>query len=304
MLKKKEVFKLLDKALYKKTLKGRKRYWTFRVRAWLHNVEVKDLLSFFSNTPERKQVILNTPSFLEQLTRCFFYKNSTYSERSELIKNHINIIENKFTTETISNMYIKGQQITVMEKNVDIYKLQFKLFFIGGMRKEGCLGLLLYCNDIPTPMYQIIFWLGGDVNHPDIYIGALQGPTEGADLIKPLTKACFGYRTKNLIFYALRCFAQELSANAIYAVTNDGYYAMNHVRIDRKLKTDFAQFWKECEGRPADDKRFYKIPIEEHRKSMGELKPSKRAQHRRRFDFLDSLKTEFHTNMTETLKHG
>ena len=38
------------------------------------------------------------------------------------------------------------------------------------------------------------------------------------------------------------------------------------------------------------DRRFYIMPTAEHRKSMEELKPSKRAQHRRRFAKMDEMK--------------
>ncbi len=118
----------------------------------------------------------------------------------------------------------------------------------------------------------------------------MQGTPNGSEVIKGLTKAFFGYRTKNLIFYGIRNVAEALGCGHIYAVSNEGYYAMNHVRVDRKLKTSLDAFWQECEGKQLDDRRFYEIPIPEYRKSMEELKPSKRAQHRRRFAKMDELK--------------
>ena len=126
-----------------------------------------------------------------------------------------------------------------------------------------------------------------------LFIGALQGPVHANDVIKALTKDFFGYRTKNLIFYGIRNVARVLGCTKIYAVNNDGYYAMNHLRSDRKLKTSFTDFWQECEGVPAADKRFYLMPVAEHRKDMSELKPSKRAQHRRRFERLDRIDAAF-----------
>ena len=66
---------------------------------------------------------------------------------------------------------------------------------------------------------------------------------------------------------------------------------MNHIRMDRKLKTDFGAFWQECEGEQCEDKRFFVMPVAEHRKSMEELKPSKRAQHRRRFAKMDEMES-------------
>lgn len=64
---------------------------------------------------------------------------------------------------------------------------------------------------------------------------------------------------------------------------------MNHVRMDRKLKTNFGDFWAECGGAPTQDPRFYEIPLAEHRRDLSELKPSKRANHRRRYELMDRI---------------
>ena len=89
----------------------------------------------------------------------------------------------------------------------------------------------------------------------------MQGTPNGSEVIKGLTKAFYGYRTKNLIFYGIRNVAAALGCESIYAVSNEGYYAMNHIRVDRKLKTSLDAFWQECEGTQLDDKRFYKYPF-------------------------------------------
>ena len=84
----------------------------------------------------------------------------------------------------------------------------------------------------------------------------------------------------------------------LYAVSNAGYYAMNHVRRDRKLKPRWM-----ISGRNVKDRyvkiSVFEMPIEEYRKSMEELKPSKRAQHRRRFAKMDEI-TE---SVTEVLNN-
>lgn len=130
----------------------------------------------------------------------------------------------------------------------------------------------------------------------------IAGTPNGSEVIKGLTKAFYGYRTKNLIFYGIRNVAAALGCESIYAVSNEGYYAMNHIRVDRKLKTSLDAFWQECEGTQLDDKRFYKIPIPEYRKSMEELKPSKRAQHRRRFAKMDEMKDAVAASFAKYLK--
>ncbi len=270
-------------------LKEMKRYVVFRTRCKLHSKEMDDLLHFFDANAERYAWLKGTPSFVEQTTRAFFYKGSTWVERTDIVKNHISIMEQQFDNQLMHELYAEGNKVTLWQDSYEEKPLTMNLWFNGGQRKEGCLSLVLeYENEL---LYQIMFWFGKEMgcDKPAIYIGALQGPQNGNELIKGLTKAFFGYRTKNLIFYGLRSVAKAMGMEKIYAVSNDGYYAMNHVRADRKLKTDFGAFWAECEGVPASDNRFYVMPVAEYRKSMEELKPSKRAQHRRRFAKMDEM---------------
>lgn len=281
-------------------LKERKRYLWFRCRCWWHKKTLNEYLRFFAINPLRAQLPWTCPALIEQVTRSFFYHNSTLEERIALVERHIEILENKCTPDVLQKIYVDNQPLVIWSDDYEGQPLTLELLFHAGQRKEGCLSLCLrYENKF---LYQIMFWLGGTMATPSIYIGALQGLLNGEDLIKNLTKAYFGYRTKNLIFYGLRALVRELGCDYIYAVTNEGYYAMNGIRVDRKLKTDFGKFWAECEGVPATDKRFFQIPIPEHRKSMEELKPSKRAQHRRRFEKLDAMDAQIHENMQKVLR--
>ena len=77
---------------------------------------------------------------------------------------------------------------------------------------------------------------------------------------------------------------------------------MNGLRVDRKLKTDFGAFWQECEGKQCSDRRFYIMPVAEYRKSMEELKPSKRAQHRRRFAKMDEMEAAIAVSLAQYKK--
>ncbi len=291
-------------------LKEMKRYLVFRARCRMHKDVVEDLLDFFAETQLRKDVLKGTPAFLEQVTRAFFYKDSDYEDRAALIKDHIRFMEKKFTDDITAKLYAdvdpevnSGKRIPLWEDVFEDKPLCMELWFNAGQRKEGCLSLVLRWDS--EDLYQVMFWFGPDKEKREdaIWIGALQGSPNGSEIIKKLTKAFFGYRTKNLIFYGIRNLARCLGIRKIYAVTNEGYYAMNHVRSDRKLKTDFGAFWQECEGKPCEtDNRFFVMPVDEYRKDMSELKPSKRAQHRRRFEKLDSVNAAFDASCAGYLK--
>lgn len=293
-----------------KHLKELKRYLVFRARCRMHKAVIEDILSFFAATPEREAVLKGSPSFVEQVTRAFFYKDSAYEERAALVKAHLLFMEKHFTGEVLDRLYVEvdtatnsGQRLTLWEDIFEDKPLRMALWFHAGQRKEGCLSLVLTWGG--EDLYQVMFWFAPDMEKEGaaVWIGALQGTPNGSEVIKRLTKAFFGYRTKNLIFYGLRSLARCLHLTKIYAVSNEGYYAMNHVRRDRKLKTDFGAFWAECEGKPCTgDPRFFVMPVEEYRKDMSELKPSKRAQHRRRFEKLDSVDAAFAASCKKYLR--
>ena len=299
----KNILEYIGKSLYQThILKEMKRYLVFRTRCRLHSSMVNDLLDFFAVTEQREKWLVGNPSFLEQATRTFFYKGSTWEERMQLVKNHVQIMEQHFNAELMDKLYVEHKKVQLWEDSYLDKPLTMNLWFHAGQRKEGCLSLVLSYEG--EELYQIMFWFaknpadGKDV----IYIGALQGPQNGNELIKGLTKAFFGYRTKNLIFYGLRSLAKAMKITNIYAVANEGYYAMSHMRMDRKLKTDFGAFWQECEGKQCSDRRFYIMPVEEYRKSMEELKPSKRAQHRRRFAKMDELEAAVAESLSQFQK--
>lgn len=286
-----DILTYVGKSLYQThILKEMKRYVVFRTRCKLHSTAINELLAFFAATEKRKEWLKGNPSFVEQTTRSFFYKGSTWDERMALVKNHVEIMESLFTDKMLDELYGDNKAVQLWQDEYQEKPLTLSLVFQSGQRKEGCLSLMMRYEE--QALYQIMFWFAKDKEGKNvIYIGALQGPQNGNELIKGLTKAFFGYRTKNLVFYGLRSLAKALGIEKIYAVGNEGYYAMNHIRMDRKLKTDFGAFWQECEGEQCADKRFYVMPVAEHRKSMEELKPSKRAQHRRRFAKMDEMES-------------
>ena len=74
------------------------------------------------------------------------------------------------------------------------------------------------------------------------------------------------------------------------------------MRSDRKLKTNFGDFWLEAGGMETEDKRFYELPLVESRKTMEEVPTRKRAVYRRRFAFLDEVDAEIEAAVKKILK--
>ncbi len=302
-----------------------KRYYVFLARCKLHQKALEAHLDFFKATPERTAIMHGCPWLIDQATRQIFFKDSSFGERAWYIQKHLLYMEQLFRPEILEALYVRGERVPLWRDEFEGKPLVLYLVFRNGQQKEGCLSIeLVYDSldlkhvswDYGTHVYQIMFSLGDgiilsdqaqaasqiDLSKLEIGIGALQGLAGGEDMIRKLTKFYFGYRPKNLILWCLRCLAETIGAQKIITVSNAGYYAMNHWRLDRKIKVDLNRFWEEAGGKMGSDKRFYEIPIAEYRKDMSELKPSKRAQHRRRFEKLDAVKAEIDKNLRGCMK--
>lgn len=283
------------------------RFAVFVARCCFHPQKMQRVEDFFSQSEILREVAEKFPYFYEQVTRAFFYHKSTFDERIKLVEEHLNFLMRTMNENFLLELY-GGKEIILWKMPLDetLGEMRIVLLIHGGQKKEGLASIILFLSD-NTPVYQIMFWIAKDsAENFSMYIGALQGPNveNSKDLIKILTKKCHAYRTKNLILYAAQAVARALNLKKIYAVTNEGYYANNHIRADRKLKTSFSDFWQECGGSPTNDKRFFELPLVEKRKTFEEIPTQKRAVYRRRFLLLDEIDAAIFENLQAYKKEG
>lgn len=274
----------------------------FICRAYFQYPAMKKLHDFFMQDDLRREILGYSKFPIEQATRSFFYNGSTLSQRVALIEYHFSYLQKIIKEEELKNIY-RNKEIYLWkstDENVDWYTV---LMYHPGQRKEGLMALEMRFEGYS--LYQMMFWIDQDKNkEPALWIGAMQGPNmeHAKDFVKEATKRAYRYRTKNLILYMTMALARALHVKHIYAVSNDGYYAMNHLRRDRKLKTDFGAFWEEVSGHVTDDSRFYELPLVEPRKTMDEVPTRKRAVYRKRFAFQDNVDAQIAENMKKIMK--
>lgn len=105
----KNILEYVGKSLYQThILKEMKRYVVFRARCAMHSNSIEGLLKFFDANSNRQAWLQGAPALLEQTTRAFFYKGSTWDERVELVQNHLLIMEELFKPELMDKLYSKG----------------------------------------------------------------------------------------------------------------------------------------------------------------------------------------------------
>ena len=273
------------------------RFAVFLARCCLHPQRMKRLEKFFNQSEVLKKIAEVYPFVYEQPTRAFFYHKSTFDERMTLVTDHMKFLTENLREDFLINVYAENFfELWKMPIDDELGDLHLGFYVKPGQRKESLMSIMFQLDD-ETPIYQILFWIaradllnfGGD--GCAMWIGAMQGPNvdDAKEIIKIITKKTHAYRTKNLILYAAQSLARALGLQKIFAVTNAGYYANNHIRRDRKLKTSFSDFWEECGGHLTSDERFFSLPLIETRKSFDEIPTRKRAVYRRRFELLDSL---------------
>lgn len=287
-----------------KNPREQRRYLVFLCRALLHRRELKELICFFQQDKLRNEIFSRQAFPIEQVTRAFFYNDSTFAERVKLVREHYEILQSRLQPEAfvdLGDVEYRGFELYTH----DFEGRQLRVFskFGVGQRKEGLLSIIMELDG--EVLYQIIFWLAKDKKGEEaVWIGAMQGPNmaDAREIVKKMTKWCHGYRTKNLILYMLQAVVRTMGIRKIYAVSNYGYYANNHVRSDRKLKTNFGDFWLEAGGKKTEDKRWFELPLTESRKTMEEVPTRKRAVYRRRFAFLDEVDGEIESAVKAILK--
>ena len=282
-----------------------RRMVVFVLRSMWHDGDMKKLIAFFDTNEVLREFQKRHQFHIEQVTRCFFYNGATFQERMALVCEHYRYLSEIMQPEAFMQISCNNSRprYKLWENEFEGRPIWAELMMEAGQRKEGCLSVILKYEE--RAFYQIIFWINKDKDGNEaMYIGAMQGPNvdESSDAIKRMTKWAHGYRTKNLILYMTQAVARALRLKKIYAVSNYGYYANNHVRADRKLKTNFGDFWLEAGGKETEDERFYELPLVEHRKTMEEVPTRKRAVYRRRFAFLDEVDAEIEQSVNVILK--
>ncbi|WP_434640668.1 DUF535 family protein [Klebsiella sp. I138] len=134
-------------------------------------------------------------------------------------------------------------------------------------QEEGELMLLMLEGE--KRIYSICFSCTEDGR---AYIGGIQGGKDIAnDDIKVLTKELHGTRPKNLIISLLYGFLQHSDIKEIYAIDSDF-----HVKSE-KVQTSYSALWLEVGGEK-HRRGWYKLPPQEIKKSLEEVKSKHRSQ--------------------------
>ena len=198
------------------------------------------------------------------------YLNKKMSRRAKLDIAHgaLIFIEKTFSADALPQLY------NVVEYGLTVAEIPLKngshiavKLLASPFQEEGELMLLMLQDG--KRIYSICFSCTEDGR---AYIGGIQGGKDIAnDEIKVLTKELHGTRPKNLIISLLYGFLQHSDIKEIYAIDSDF-----HVKSE-KVQTSYSALWMEVGGEK-HRRGWYKLPPQEIKKSIEEVKSKHRSQ--------------------------
>ncbi|HGV9333258.1 TPA: DUF535 family protein [Raoultella planticola] len=198
------------------------------------------------------------------------YLNKKMSRRAKLDIAHgaLIFIEKTFSADALPQLY------NVVEYGLTVAEIPLKngshiavKLLASPFQEEGELMLLMLQDG--KRIYSICFSCTEDGR---AYIGGIQGGKDIAnDEIKVMTKELHGTRPKNLIISLLYGFLQHSDIKEIYAIDSDF-----HVKSE-KVQTSYSALWLEVGGEK-HRRGWYKLPPQEIKKSIEEVKSKHRSQ--------------------------
>lgn len=200
------------------------------------------------------------------------------------------ILASKHFTQVISDAPIEIAHFQLKDGIEAFLKLGYDFKY----RKEGELVLSFECEELGGVIAETAFSFE-EIKSGQwaCRIGCVQGHHKN-DLYsaKAAQKLMHGLRPKSLIVFAVQEFSRALGFRAIFGA-GDSIQAYRkkhfiHIPFLHKIPFDYDAFWEESEGRLVKQ-GWYKLPLEPARKDIKDIKSSKRALYRRRYDLMDEL---------------
>ena len=245
---------------------------------------------------EYKWILLHRPRIYFKPFRVYMSTKWGKNERTKaLLSCYAFIKQQPFLTRVIQEEKpIKLAEFT-MKYNGE--KGQIYLGYNERFRKEGELVVSLHCDSYQEAICEASFVIDKENEEWVCRIGCVQGnkSAETENAIKELQKQMYALRPKALMIFIIQEFSRQLGCSALYGVGSkiQAHNKKHFIHIEwlHKLSFSYDTLWKEADG-SLDKDGWFKLPIQMQRKSMEEIKSSKRSLYRSRYEMLDKIAAE------------
>lgn len=248
-------------------------------------------------------VLKNNPKILEKPLKPYLCVNWSKAQRIKYLKEHYLFI-NKIFAENASTV-LSAEGVSIFEFT-DSQLEQYQIRLNHGASREGGLGIKLV-NSKGQSIYSLACNITGTDKHI-MYIGMVQGASESIfdrhTIIKTLTKALHGLRTKALIVEIALMLARIWKIDEVRAISNKGhiYQALRYIGSKRNsVSFDYDALWGEF-GAERVDPYLFRLPVNPPRKEPAILKKTKRKLYTKRYQWLEDTDAVIRLNLTRNFK--
>lgn len=158
------------------------------------------------------------------------------------------------------------------------------------LRREGEVGVSLFYGI--DRVYVAMFTLAIVEGRLVMLVGNLQGDRrDKAELYKRITKVMHGLRPRDLLIQVLQMLGKEIGCGELWGIS-DRAHRNSHLFTTGTKISIYNQIWQEHGGIKDNKSGFFRLAAHINRRPNEAIPSQKRAQYRRRYQFLDDLESQ------------
>jgi uncharacterized protein VirK/YbjX len=210
--------------------------------------------------------------------------------RFAALTRHYEILCQVLAPEVRAAVYGDGLDIVRVTHPESGTQWDLRLFYHDKFEREGEMTLALREVKTGVMIASLTFCLAHNSGKRIAIIGGMQSSRDPRTrgLIHDAAKCLCGMRPKALLVWCLQQLAGPWQLTQIQAV-GDGQHVWRHWTKQMEIAASYDEFWRECDGRSLPGGGSWDLPLKNTVRPRGELKPSRRKMHERRYALLDAL---------------
>lgn len=264
----------------------------FLLRSLLYPITTFSYMEKMAELPAMRQALLIQGLLPAKIHRPYLCSRFSVKQRAQALLAHYSTVEQ--LPHTLYQLFLSPVDHNVAHlqgKNNERFDI---VCSSGRYDREGEITLVLLYNAVTLASLSFSF-IRQD-GQQAILIGGLQGPrkTVNADMIREATKASHGLFPKRVLMETLFYLAARCQVKQIQAVGDDTHVfrSLRYRHSKREVfHASYSEFWLSLSGEALPN-GLYQLPLAMPRKPLEEIVSKKRAEYRRRYEFMDMLEQQ------------
>lgn len=231
--------------------------------------------------------------------RTYITTRYTARQRLEHLLGHY-ALQRQYLGDSLSASVLDGIGLPLMRLTVGDQAVDFVLGYRGLHDREGELMLMLLDGLSGKRLYSAAFSLMSDPGGTaSLCLGTLQGNRDQADWIKAFARQYHGLRPQAFMLEALLMLARIWGVAGLVTVDNAHHVYRARKRTAAKRRFDLDALVAGFGGKASAD-GWFRLGLDDGRRSIEEIASRKRSQYRKRYAWLASMETQLGERLAPT----